>query len=210
MSIGVIRKWKPEDIDPGKYPGVHNLASSFAGRIDPSKLRSTGSSGTTGCSSCDDTGKDELGRPCKECWQPLSNRAVDTMAEGDIEDRSNSLLWLAEPMDLSFRFLRGQGQQIRGAKINEALANLAEDSGILDDAGADPEDQVGLEPEEEEEHVETPDERLARLISQDPELKERKSKQPSHALVGGYSGYQAGPNHPNRQLYQRGNLGLED
>ena len=214
MNIGVIRKWKPEDINPSRHPNARRLAQSLAGRIDPSKLRRTESSGTTGCSSCGDTGKDELGNPCQKCWRPLSNRAVDTMAEGDIEDRNDPLLFLSEPMDLAFRLLKGQGQSIGGNKQREELidALAAMTTGSLDDEGALPEDQVGIEEEgEPEEEEETAEQRLARFIDADPELRDRKRKQPSHALAGQrHKRFQAGPNHPDHALYQPGKLGLED
>jgi|TARA_R110000824_G_scaffold101736_4_gene241627 hypothetical protein len=156
MSIGVIRKWKPQDIDPRKYPGVRRLASSFAGEINPSKLRVTQSpqerqrnwsahnpkvNGDSRkwlpfepkCDKC-------KGEGCFDC-EPDKWGALRPDTGGEPEPLGVTNLNLSEPMDLAFRLLKIE-PGLEGAARNIAYGDDTPNIPIEEPEDEEPESEM--------------------------------------------------------------------
>ena len=118
MSIGVIRKWRPEDIDSTKYPKVRNLAEKFRQpEVRLGDLRQTSGKAKT---------SDKQWRPMRNIEEsPITNQRCPHCGSGgndwgslrpdtgpEVEPLGVTQLGqggdisIGEPMDLSFRLLK--------------------------------------------------------------------------------------------------------
>ena len=131
MSIGVIRKWRPEDIDSTKYPKARNLAEKFRQpEVRLGDLRQTSGKAKTSGEQWEPMGNNQRCPHCGSGGNDWGSLRPDTGPEveplGVTQLGQGGDISIGEPMDLSFRLLKDSARYTppKDSLTDEEAANI--------------------------------------------------------------------------------------